>query len=1022
MLFAAVVLFALSTVTRNVLASYAGSVLLYVLYFTASALTNSPIMASSVSGSNEQSSLAALLDPFALSAFFEQTRHWTPALRNTRLIALSGNFLLNRLLWIAASIAVLGIVYRLFAFRVVSKSRKPLHVDIAASTSPFTPYIPVATQPSAWAAYLAATKLEIRTFLWTLPFLAMILLWVGLATIELINDVNGGEYGAASYPASGMLFATLFTPLKMLATILLIYTSAEIVWRERSLRISGILNALPVSNAVFVASKCTALTALVLTLTTTGLGTAALLQLAKGWTPDVVLLLSFTYFMAAPLVLFACAAIFIQTISPHKYFGMLLVVLLAVLSLGGGAFGIDQLLLRFGSTPPISYSDMNGFGHTARFHWFILYWSALAGVLILFATALWRHGSDGLRRFLPILRASPRLARVLATILIAVFLASGAFIFYNTNVLNASESQSDILDWQAAYEKSYKAYATLPQPHITEVRATVDLYPNERRYRVRGEYVLVNDTTSSIDRILIAVRRDAASATLTMPSSRRTHDPHFNQHLFQLDSPLPPRGQTTLRFDITYAPQGFETGERDQTIVGNGSFLMTHRSFPTIGYRAGYEIEDARERRRRGLPAASAALASNEVLQRDEAANADWVRFDVTVSTSGDQRVVAPGRIVREWEHEGRRSFHFRPDAPIPNQFIISSARYAIKRETHHGVAIEIYHHPTHAYNVARMMRASAESLQVFGERFGPYPHATLRLVEVPSDVIDFGGFAGPGVIFFGENRAFLIDARDPRRLDLVYRRVAHEVAHQWWGYNLVPTNAPGATVLSESLTKYSELLALEKAYGREQVRQLLTFELDLYLSGRTSETGTEPPLTRVDNQAYLYYRKGALVMYALKDLLGETTVNRALRNLLHEQGGPRHQPAVADLLRHLHAVADPAQRILIDQWMNDVVLYDLQLDSAQSRRLANGKYEVTMRITAKKDSRDQPIPMREWIDIGLFSDDEKPLYLAKHLLHEGTQEVVVMIDQPPMNAVVDPYVCRIDRNRFDNGKSVVTR
>ena len=100
MLFAAVTLFALSTVTRSVLASYAGSVLIYVLYFVASALTNSPLMASSVPGADESAWLAALLDPFALSAFFEQTRNWTPALRNTKLISLTGNFLLNRLLWI----------------------------------------------------------------------------------------------------------------------------------------------------------------------------------------------------------------------------------------------------------------------------------------------------------------------------------------------------------------------------------------------------------------------------------------------------------------------------------------------------------------------------------------------------------------------------------------------------------------------------------------------------------------------------------------------------------------------------------------------------------------------------------------------------------------------------------------------------------------------------------------------------------------------------------------------------------
>jgi ABC-2 type transport system permease protein len=293
-------------------------------------------------------------------------------------------------------------------------------------------------------------------------------------------------------------------------------------------------------------------------------------------------------------------------------------------------------------------------------------------------------------------------------------------------------------------------------------------------------------------------------------------------------------------------------------------------------------------------------------------------------------------------------------------------------------------------------------------------------LAEVPAQLRNFSGYAEPGVVFLGENRGFLIDARAPNRLDLVYRRVAHEVAHQWWGYTLVPADAPGAALLTESLTKYSELLALEKAYGREPVRQSLTYELDLYLSGRTSEPGTEPPLLRVDDQSYLYYRKGALVLYALKDLIGENAVNGALRNLLHEKGGPHGRPTSADLLRHLHAVARPAQHALIDEWLNDVVFYDFSVDSARARPLANGKYEVTMRVTAAKHrANEQALPLRESIDIGLFSADDKTLYLKKHELHDGAQDITVVVDKEPLFATVDPYVCRIDRNRFDNSRRV---
>lgn len=122
MLFAGVVLFALSTVTRSVLASYAGSVLLYVLYFITAAMTNSPLMASSVPGVNESAWVAALLDPFALSAFFEQTQNWVPAVRNSRVVGLTGHFLLNRLLWVVGAVGILWGTYHGFSFRVIRQT------------------------------------------------------------------------------------------------------------------------------------------------------------------------------------------------------------------------------------------------------------------------------------------------------------------------------------------------------------------------------------------------------------------------------------------------------------------------------------------------------------------------------------------------------------------------------------------------------------------------------------------------------------------------------------------------------------------------------------------------------------------------------------------------------------------------------------------------------------------------------------------------------------------------------------
>jgi len=1042
MLFAAVTLFAISTITRSVLASYAGSVLVYVLYFASAAMTNSPLMAASVPGTNESAWVAALLDPFALSAFFEQTQHWVPGVRNTRVVALSGNFLLNRLVWVGASVGLLAVVYRLFSFRV-SGARPPRPsgapvfdrpVRRPSAGSPggsFEATLPTEGRrtgrsktgaPSPWQAYLSATRLEIRSFFLTRYFLAITLLWAGLAAFELISDVNSGEYGSASYPAAGILFATINTPLSLLTTILLIYTSAEMVWRERTLRVSEILHATPASNAVFVLSKSTALTVLVGALTGTALLAAALLQLAKGWTPDFGAMLSFAWFAMVPLVLFAVAAIVIQTLSPHKYFGMLLVLLLAVVTHQGQGLGLAHPLWRFASSPGLGYSELTGFGRTGGFHWLMLYWAALAGFFLMLAIALWRHGAGGLRHLRPILRRTPGWGRTLAIALAAVFVSSGAFIFYNTNILNAHESAADVLAWKAEYEKTYKAFAAIPQPRVTAIRMDFDLFPEERRYRLHGEYTVVNVSAKPVEKILVAVRNEATVHSVAIPAAKLlSRDPRFGQFVFALDKPLPPSGQTTVRMDVSFASPGFESGAPDYTISENGSFIMNHRSFPTIGYRPGYEIEDARERRRQGLPVSAASAERKEWLDHEEIESIEWASFDIRVSTSDDQTVVAPGTLVGTSEQNGRRTFHFRSDAPMPNIFTVASARYAAKKETQDGVSIEVYHHPSHTQNVDRILRASKDALRYCTAAFGPYSERHLRIAEVSAHFQGFSGMARPGVVFLGENRGFLIDARDPRRLDLVYRRVAHEVAHQWWGYQLIAADAPGATTLVETLTKYAELMILEKAYGRETVRESLTYELDLYLRGRTGDTGAEPPLARAGRQSYLYYRKGAIVMYALKDLIGEEPVNQALRNLIRDHGGPEGRPTTAHLLQQIRAVAPPEHHALIDEWFQDVVLYDMKMESATSRRLPGGRYEVKMRIRAAKHREDTPLPLRESLDVGVFSA-EGPLAVARHAFRDGINDIIVIVDKEPLSAAVDPYVTRIDTNRFDNEARIEER
>ena len=64
-------------------------------------------------------------------------------------------------------------------------------------------------------------------------------------------------------------------------------------------------------------------------------------------------------------------------------------------------------------------------------------------------------------------------------------------------------------------------------------------------------------------------------------------------------------------------------------------------------------------------------------------------------------------------------------------------------------------------------------------------------------------------------------------------------------------------------------------------MKKFLKYELHAYLRGRSSERKKELPLILNENQPYIHYRKGSVVMYALQDYIGEDSLNNALRKYI---------------------------------------------------------------------------------------------------------------------------------------------
>jgi aminopeptidase N len=369
-------------------------------------------------------------------------------------------------------------------------------------------------------------------------------------------------------------------------------------------------------------------------------------------------------------------------------------------------------------------------------------------------------------------------------------------------------------------------------------------------------------------------------------------------------------------------------------------------------------------------------------------------------------------------------------DRPMLDFYAFLSARWLVRKDSYHGIPIEIYYDPKHAYNVDRMIYAVKKSLAYYQANFTPYQHRQVRILEFPK----YAGFAQSfaNTIPYSESVGFIADLRDQDAIDYVMYITAHEMAHQWWGHQVVGANVQGATMLSESLAQYSALMVMEKEYGRDKMRRFLNYELDNYLSERGGELVEELPLFRVENQPYIHYRKGSLVFYRLRDEMGEDALNRALKKFLQDKAF-QHAPFTTsrELLGYIRAEAKPEQQQLITDLFEKISFYDNRVEDVSAKKRADGKYELTLDLHADKryadgKGKETVAPLNDWIDVGVFARgttdkeaDEKTLYLRRVHVTGNTLKLSLVVDGLPYEVGFDPYNKLIDRVPSDNRKKV---
>ncbi|MEO7252341.1 MAG: hypothetical protein ABIW30_07025, partial [Arenimonas sp.] len=853
LLFTGALLALLAVTTRNLLVVYLGVIGFFVLWAVGRSLTRDL----------DNVWLATLADPFGISAMGRSIRYWSAEERNTQLPHLTGYLIANRVLWMAISS---GLALAAFAFFKPETSgtsrswfaRKQAPAALPETRAVVTPVerpAPVFGAGTAWIQFRRQLAFDTTGVLRSIPFLVMLVFALVnfFASASLVQSL----FGTRVYPVTSLMVQALQGAYSFMLIFIVMFYAGELVWKERAAKLGEVSDACPVPNWVPLAAKMGALVAVVVCFQAVGGLAAMAFQLVKGYTIlEPSLYAKALLIDAIPFVLMGGLALVLQVLTNNKFIGFGALIGFLVLQAMFGFWDFNHHLYNYASAPDAPYSDMNGYGHFLRARlWFELYWGLGLLALLLLSAAFWVRGVAPTGRD-RLMLAQQRLRGArgwgLAVSLLA-FTAVGGYIFWNTNVLNRYIPGDVAKDDQQRYETRYRKYQDLPQPHITAVTTDVDLHPEQQSVRIRGTYKLRNTHPTPISDFHIGLSPEVQVHTLEVGPARLVHnDARLGHRIYHLTAPMQPGEERVLRFDLEYRDKGFGNSTAQHQLVENGSFFNSS-VLPSFGYNKDEQIQDRNERRKRkmGEVPRMAKLEDEGARANTYVSNdGDWISFRTTVCTSPDQIALAPGYLKKEYLRAGRHCFDYAMDRPMLNFFAYLSARWQVKRDSYHGIPIEVYFDRKHGYNVDRMIEGVKKSLAYYQANFSPYQHRQLRIIEFPGYASFAQSFAN--TIPFSESIGFIADLRDKNAIDYVFYVTAHEVAHQWWAHQVIGANVQGSTVLSESLAQYSALMVMEKEYGRAKMHRFLKYELDNYLSGRGGELVEELPLFRVENQPYI--------------------------------------------------------------------------------------------------------------------------------------------------------------------------
>ena len=1042
-----------ATATRNRALVYVSAVAVLAAYLGAS------IMA----GENPPDAVAALTDPFGIGALDVETRYWPPAEQNTVMAPVAGWVGWNRLLWGAVALGVFALSFVLSTRGIVRRRAKGSVqrevFDLPTRVAPVRPQLGTAHM---FASFWTRVRFEYLATVRTTAFAILVGIALVLFGITLFSqsmfDPN------PTLPTTNFITQIALGSLTVPMIIIMVFFGSDIMWRDRVANLHGILDATPVRSVSLLFAKWVALALVLLTLIAASLFVAALTQLVLGGgvvpvVPGTMLaigLFSFfiVFFFQGMLVMF------LQNFMPGRVIGMFVSAgLLFGLTLFLSRLPFFHPLMGFGTPSAGQYSELAGFQNLGSWLWETAYWLTLVVMLGVLSIWVWRRGlqiglGHRLSRIPKRMSAPSLVTGALATAGFAALAVMGARSYEAQDYRNTNATESA----QAEFERLVADTHDRPLPKVRDVSVDADFFPSTRTAEFRGTYRFENPHGEPIERLYVYAQVGLENAEVeidgaeivTGETAADTLAAEYDVLEYAFTPPLAPGDSRTLSFTTRFTPP---TITDTSAIAANGTFVDANAAMPVFGGLQNFFLSSNDKRRkfdlgeREDMP----AREDPETLETGLfTAFADYVTFDARVCTDRGQIPIAPGRLVRTYEQDDRDCRAYQAENPIQFFFSFLSADYAHRTDvwedvdgTNLGrdVELEIYYHPAHDFNVDLMFTAMKQAFSTFTETYGPYQYRQLRIMEFP-----YAAFAQAfaGTVPFSENIGFVQDpgrADDPASVDFASYVTMHEIAHQWFGHQIVGALAEGSNVMSEGLAENATMLAYQELFGPVRARRMHEERaVRQYLFGRATASEEELPLARARMEdGYLVYNKASWVFWGLRHTLGDEVVQTAIRDFLREEGTQRPPyPTTLSLVDRLEAAAGPEHATFVRDHWDRITFWELKLGEDITVTPAGSGFEVSVPVTLDKkyasqeDGAETSVledpelgELDEWFEVGFYASDPKPdlgaspMHIEAVRVTENESVLTFTVPERPTHIVLDPKRLLIERDVNDNTRAV---